>query len=246
VDLLKRVRSRSGELTFDPQVDASEDVNEPRHRWIDALVPFVDRDVIDFGCWTAGLLRHARSAGARRVAGLDLPGPWLETAQAMTPEADIRRVESFSPLPASLRASFDVAFLLETLEHVPRGTESQVLDAVFEALRPGGTLVLSTPTAGLAAILDPAWWLVGHRHYRDATVLSLVTNAGYQSAELRFSGNLWTSADTLWMYLDKHIMHRPHRPPALVTRRLDTGMTPSREIGSTTVWVIASKAPSRG
>ncbi len=76
--------------------------------------------------------------------------------------------------------SFDKIVFLEVLEHVPDGTEEQALKESFRLLKNGGVMVLSTPNDTLAAsILDPAHWLINHRHYKPQAVRDMLERNGF-------------------------------------------------------------------
>lgn len=137
-------------------------------------------------------------------------------------------------------------FFLETLEHLPRGTEAGALRNVASMLAPEGELIMSTPVAGVAALADPAWLLVGHRHYRPVTLEALVCGAGLLVEETRYSGNLWTSVDTCWFYLRKHLlgMHGPTALNSWLETRGATGLRMTRSLGSTNIWLRAARSQS--
>jgi SAM-dependent methyltransferase len=133
--------------------------------------------VLDVGCKSGWLLQHLALQGpARRLIGVDVDPSWFPTlARGGAPAfvaADARRL----PFP---EGSFDVVALLDVIEHVPTGSERCVLLKAARVLAPGGTLVLTTPSTWLlGTILDPAFWLTGHRHYSRERILSLVRSAG--------------------------------------------------------------------
>ena len=77
-----------------------------------------------------------------------------------------------------------VTTLSTVIEHLPRGTEQAALREVHRILKPDGVLVLSTPSDSfLTTLLDPAWWLIGHRHYGAATLRRLVRESGFSIEE---------------------------------------------------------------
>ncbi len=76
--------------------------------------------------------------------------------------------------------SFDKIVFLEVLEHVPDNTEEQALKESCRLLKTGGVMVLSTPNDTPAtAIMDPAHWLINHRHYKPQAVRNMLEQAGF-------------------------------------------------------------------
>jgi 2-polyprenyl-3-methyl-5-hydroxy-6-metoxy-1,4-benzoquinol methylase len=239
--LIERLLRRSGELVFDAAVDGSIDMRpEPRHAWLQEWIGTLKAArVVDVGCWTGALLTWALGEGCVEVAGIDLPGPWLKTASRRAPGAAIYPVRSLSDVPSSLKSRFDFVFFMETLEHLPRGSETAALAALRQLLVPGGWLVLSTPIAGVMNILDPAWFLVGHRHYSVSTIQTMLSAAGFQSEEVRWSGNLWSAIATNLLYIEKHLLRRQPRSHPWLERRDSRGLGSQRSLTSTNVWVRA-------
>jgi 2-polyprenyl-3-methyl-5-hydroxy-6-metoxy-1,4-benzoquinol methylase len=100
--------------------------------------------VLDVGCGEAQLTAAVAQAGFQ-VLGLDVAEEPLRRARERHPELELRLIEPEGewPLPD---AGFDVVWAGETIEHVldTVGWLSQVR----RVLRPGGSLLLSTPAHG--------------------------------------------------------------------------------------------------
>jgi SAM-dependent methyltransferase len=80
--------------------------------------------------------------------------------------------------------SFSLAIFTEVLEHLPKGKELQALREISRVLKPEGALILSTPTSEgvwgkLYWLADPAFWLINHRHYPEATIKRFVKGSGF-------------------------------------------------------------------
>ena len=239
--LLRRIRARSGHVKFIAAEDEALDEEVPqRFSWAVALANApTGRRVLDVGCWTGGLLSLVARHGPAELVGVDIPGPWLSAAQRRIPGAELLSMDSLEQFPRELRGRFDTVFFLETLEHLPRGSETTVLESLAGLLAEGGELVISTPAAGLAALCDPAWLLIGHRHYLRATLLRMLAGAGLEMRQVRYQGNTWTSIDTTLLYGYKHLLGRHYVTPAGLARRQPPTLYPVRRIDSTNIWLKA-------
>jgi SAM-dependent methyltransferase len=199
--------------------------------------PIAGKRILDVGCWTGGLLTLFETPEPAELMGIDLAGPWIHEAQRAVPSARFLEVTTLSELPPSLAHHFDVVMLLETLEHLPKGSEVSAIAALGALLAPGGRLILSTPAAGFAAPLDPAWSLTGHRHYRLATLTAMFSSAGLEIHDVHYSGNYWTSIDCLLFYFSKHVLHRPYKSPRFISSREPTHVYEKRRPTSANVWL---------
>lgn len=68
--------------------------------------------------------------------------------------------------------SFDTVVCWEVIEHLPENSEHALFVEVNRVLKVGGAFSLSTPHDSLVSkLLDPAWWLMSHRHYSKGSLL---------------------------------------------------------------------------
>lgn len=226
--LVERILTRSGYGTFLDEVDSAQCAS-PSQRlvWAARLgQPLAGTRIADIGCWTGALLALLVTFDPAELVGIDVLGPWMSVAQRDVPSATFVGVTSLTSLPAALHRHFDVVFFLETLEHLPRSSQLTAVRTLASLLVPGGKLVLSTPAAGISALVDPAWYLVGHRHYRLKTLAELLASAGLEVSQYHYSGNVWTSVDTLLLYWYKQVLHRFYSPAAAIAARAQTGLYP--------------------
>lgn len=150
------------------------------------------RDVLDVGCGFGWFELFSLSKGIRTITGIDVSESDLETAKHYlnSPKVHLRVASAIElPFPDE---SFDTVTCWEVLEHIPPNTERQAFQEIRRVLRPQGRLYLSTPHASISArLLDPAWWLIGHRHYSTSNLRSLAESAGLSVDILEVRGSRW-------------------------------------------------------
>ena len=151
--------------------------------------------VLDVGCGEARFTAELVHAGFS-VVGVDVAQEPLRRARARHPELDLRAVALEGPWPLA-DASFDVVWAGETIEHV--ADTAGWLSEVRRVLRPGGSLLLSTPAHGRLALLglalsqrafdahfDPR---ADHlRFYTPRTLSRLLEDFAFEDIEVRGAG----------------------------------------------------------
>jgi len=96
---------------------------------------------------------------------------------------------------------------LDVIEHLPRGREGDALKFFYKLLKPGGTLIISTMASHILNPIDPAWFL-GHRHYSQKKLETIVRKSGFDISENLKIGNLYWDLDLLYFYIYKHIFKK--------------------------------------
>ena len=94
---VERILNRTGEMEYSSEVD---DFREPPSRYSQAKQlagGASSRKILDVGCWTGGLLRLFEGTNSSLV-GVDIKGPWLDSAQKMT-DASFISVNSYEEIP---------------------------------------------------------------------------------------------------------------------------------------------------
>jgi SAM-dependent methyltransferase len=181
-----------------------------------------NRDILDIGCGFGWFDLVALDRGARSVTGLEPSERDLATVRRHFADERVSlRVGTATDLPFPA-ASFDTVVCWEVLEHLPQESEPRAFDEIFRVLRPGGVLYLSTPHAApVATALDPARWLIGHRHYSRIQVAAYASAAGFDVERLELRGRWWELAHLLNVYAAKWIFRRRPFFDDSITRRLD-------------------------
>jgi SAM-dependent methyltransferase len=95
------------------------------------------------------------------------------------------------------------------IEHIPKGTENLMFNEVARLLKPDGVFYLSTPYRSFFTnILDPAWWLVGHRHYSRQSLENFAAASSLKIETVVIKGGWWSLINILNLYISKWIFRR--------------------------------------
>jgi SAM-dependent methyltransferase len=139
-------------------------------------VPPGRRTVLDVGCGTGSML----GAVDAHSVGVDLRPEGLHATRRALPGARLVQADGVR-LPFR-DASFDVALLLDVLEHAD---DRRLLDEVCRVLRPGGILVVTVPAMPwLWSYRDEAG---GHRRrYTRRSLTQLLSEATLVVREMRY------------------------------------------------------------
>jgi 2-polyprenyl-3-methyl-5-hydroxy-6-metoxy-1,4-benzoquinol methylase len=148
--------------------------------------------VLDVGCGAGEFSAALARAGARPIA-VDVAAEALRRARERVPGLDARLWRAGEPLPAD-DASVDVVWAGEVIEHV--ADVAPWLSELRRALRPRGTLLVTTPDHGRRTLLalalsrrrfdahfDPRSDHV--RFFSRRTLEDLLSDFGFDVAELR-------------------------------------------------------------
>ncbi len=110
---------------------------------LDQLAPARFDSLIDIGCGDGRFLReaHAHYPG-KTLLGIDASERAVRLAQALNPELAYRALDIVRD---GLAQTYDAATLIEVIEHIPPPGLPAFLDAVAQAINPGGLLVLTVP-----------------------------------------------------------------------------------------------------
>jgi SAM-dependent methyltransferase len=133
----------------------------------------------DLGCWVGFLLAEARERGWETV-GVE-PSEFASSYARDRLGLDVRTA---GLLEAGLpERSFDVVFMGDVIEHLPRPGDA--LERSARLLAPGGALAMALPDAGsrVARLMGPRWWSVipTHVHYFTRhSMRTLLERTGYR------------------------------------------------------------------
>jgi len=143
-----------------------------------------NKSVLNIGCGFGWFELNLLSRGIKNMVGVDISEEAILVASNFITDGKVS-FQVASALNLSFKsASFDTAVAWDVLEHLPKGSEPQLFAEVFRVLRKGGSFYLSTPNSSvISRICDPAWWLIGHRHYSIDKLERFAKMSGFKILE---------------------------------------------------------------
>jgi 2-polyprenyl-3-methyl-5-hydroxy-6-metoxy-1,4-benzoquinol methylase len=161
--------------------------------------------ILDLGCGN-GSFSNFLAAQGFEVVGIEESASGVAQAQQAYPNCQFRQGSIYDLDLADLEQAFDLVISTEVIEHLfyPR----ELVRAARQCLRPGGTLILTTPYHGyfknlalaLSGKLDSHFttlWDGGHIKFFSVDTLSqLVLSEGFTDPQFQFAGRipyLWKS-----------------------------------------------------
>lgn len=168
-----------------------------------------DRDVLNIGCGFGWCELNFLSRGVRQMTGMEISEEDLKTARENIVNEKVKFcVGSATDVPFPDQF-FDTVVSWEVIEHIPKGTEGKMFSEVWRVLKKEGIFYLSTPHLSFwATFLDPAWWLIGHRHYSREQLTAYAKKNGFDVVDVKIKGKWWASFSILNMYISKWILRR--------------------------------------
>jgi len=168
-----------------------------------------DKNVLDIGCGFGWFELNARKRGVKKIIGIELEEKDLETAKKFisSEKIDFKKGSAIElPFPNN---SFDTIVSWEVIEHIPKNTEEKMFQEASRVLRNGGSFYLSTPyDSFFAKIFDPAWWLIGHRHYSKKKLTTAGEDNGFKIEKIIIKGGWWEILGINNLYIAKWIFRR--------------------------------------
>jgi len=163
--------------------------------------------ILDIGCSYGWFEKWAIENNCKRIIGIE---PNINDFQdnRKTVQNAIFIQGSVLNIP-SKDEYFDMVVMWEVLEHLPKNTEIQAFKEIGRVLKSGGSLFLSTPNDTFwSCVLDPAWWIAGHRHYAFSQLNKMVAESGLEIVKVEYGGGFWELFSMIMLYIYKWIFRR--------------------------------------
>jgi len=167
-----------------------------------------DKKVLDIGCGFGWFELNALDRGVKQIAGIEISAEDLKAAKSIKDKRVIFEIGGALKLPFEDNY-FDTVVAWEVIEHIPKHTESKMFKEVKRVLKKNGSFYLSTPyDSFLSKYTDPAWWLIGHRHYSKDKLINLGKKNQFKILEVYIKGSWWNLINILNLYFSKWVFRR--------------------------------------
>lgn len=163
------------------------------------VFPYLKRDtsMLDIGCWT-GQLYRAMSNSDVKYTGIDISSQAIQKAKLISPQGKWF-VGSVLKLPFRDKM-FGVVTLFDVIEHIPKGFEERCIKEIRRVMKKNGIIFLSTPADNfLSKASDPAFFLIGHRHYNMETLQKIFKKGNFKVSRS------WTTGG--FVYVSQYLIH---------------------------------------
>ena len=181
----------------------------PGHKYlVEWIRPFIRKSkILDIGCWT-GPLETLLEKEDCKVSAIDIEEEPLVYARKRFPKMTFKQASLVEKLPFK-KDEFDTVLYFMVIEHIPVGTEELAFQNINRVMKKNGNLFLSTMHSSiLSNLLDPAYFITGHRHYSEEHLTRLLKKTGFQVKEVYFNGGWFTTLHIWMLYFFKHILRR--------------------------------------
>ncbi len=163
--------------------------------------------ILDIGCWTGQFLSLIEDQA--RCIGIELDKKAVVFARKHRRGHYIEGSALKLPFKNN---QFDVVTMWDVIEHIPKNTEEQALREAWRVLKRNGIFGLSTVTTHpLSVLLDPAFFLIGHRHYSKKQLYNFLRLSGFSVFKTINKWGIWTLLNHNLHLLGKHVFKKEFR-----------------------------------
>jgi SAM-dependent methyltransferase len=173
-----------------------------------------NKKVLDAGCWTGPIEKEIVERGIHtELIGIDENERALNVARKNFSEFKFIQCGLTKPPKEFInnyKGYFDTLIFLDVIEHLPKGSEVEVMKFFNKILKQSGVIIISTMASHIFNFIDPAW-LFGHRHYKLKSINKMLKEGGFEAVETSQIGNLYWDIDLLLFYIHKHILRKKYQ-----------------------------------
>lgn len=101
--------------------------------------------IIDIGCGSGSFVYFLKKLGYENASGIDISPEQVQVAKNL----GLKNVECSDNMTflKGKQNTYDVVIAKDLIEHYPKESIMELLDLIFDALKPGGKVIIQTPNA---------------------------------------------------------------------------------------------------
>lgn len=209
-------------MSFSEDVDKTEAKGEHEFYFSLSKNYIKDKKVLDLGSWTGPYTTLIYNL-AKEITAVDVEEKALNVLKKNLPKVKI--VKAFSNKLPFKDNEFDVVTFWDVIEHIPVNSEQETLREINRVIKFGGYLFLATVNKNFwSDLLDPAYYLAGHRHYTQKNLSEMLKDCGFKVEEVRTGGSFFSSFYALSFYFFKHILKTKMPTISFIEKAMENDM----------------------
>lgn len=209
-------------MIFSESVDVAEAKGEHKFYFSFAEDYIKGKKVLDVGSWT-GPFEILIYDLASKITAVDIEERALKVLKKNLP--GVKTVKAVSHKLPFRSSAFDVVCFFDVIEHIPVGYELATLIEINRVLKKSGYLFLATVNKSFwADLLDPAYWLAGHRHYTKEQLSLMLNDSGFKVEQVKKTGSFYSSLYAISFYFFKHILRMKMPTVNFIERKMEKDM----------------------
>jgi len=206
-------------MSFSKNIDKTEAKGEHKFYLSFSKEYIRNKKVLNIGSWT-GPYEVLIYDIAKEITSVEPEEKALKVLKKNLPR--VQTVRAFSHKLPFEDATFDVVTFWDVIEHIPIGFELPTIFEISRVLKKNGYLFLATPSKNFwSCLLDPAYFLAGHRHYTKNQLVGMLKKAGFEIERVEQVGSFFSSFYALSFYFFKHILRMKMPTVSWVEKKME-------------------------
>lgn len=162
-------------------------------------------EVLDIGCGMGEFLFFLKGCGYMRTEGVDISAHLVEYCKRLV-GCEVSQISDLEEFLGTRPRRYDLIYLGDVIEHFPKSSLFSTLDAILDALRPGGFLLLRTNNAaGIAGMYSRYISLTHELCFNERSLRKVLEAAGFKKVKV-FGERIafrWRPKLVSWLLLRK-------------------------------------------
>lgn len=173
-----------------------------RHFACAEAIDYTNKKILNIGCGI-GFFEYLTKEKAKEIVGIDLSYKDINLAKKEFKSLkNINFIRTDITKQNLLEEVCDVVTMFDIIEHLPKGSEQEVINKLYKTIKQEGKIIISTPKDNFSKYFDIAWllWWRRHRHYSSEQIAEFLVNAGFEVERIYISGGIFEMLSMIFFY----------------------------------------------